>query len=512
MTRGFHRVVNVPKLELRMPADLPVNMRALVLEKYQENLADALNGLKVGELPVPKPKRGQVLVRIRAAPCNPSDLLLLQGKYGTLKKLPTVPGWEGAGEVVASGGGWLANWLNGKRVACGLSGDRNGTWAEYFIAKAAECVRLKRQITYDQAAGLIINPFTAFGLLETARKGGHRAAVHTAGASQLGRMLQTMSAEAGYPLINVVRRKEQIELLRSLGATMLFAVGIGLVLSVPEHHPMLLLREHSGAGALARIAIPALVITIPLVLWLRIQGYEQGYYDLGTGRALGAMALVVGTVAILWIALVALRRHEESLRDVDRRKDEFLATLAHELRNPLAPVMNSLTILDRFPSDENVAADARAIMRRQMKQMVRLIDDLLDVSRISRGTFELRKELVQLQSIVHQAVEAVRAICQAEQQKIKLDFPPESFIDVVRMTIHNPRSGDYVELAGNVEGPWASVSVGDDFAGSPTNQRTPSMQSGRCFRPPDSPVAILWSPFHSRVLRQLIRQNDFHRA
>jgi NADPH:quinone reductase-like Zn-dependent oxidoreductase len=218
MTRGFHRVVNVPKLELRMPADLPVNMRALVLEKYQENLADALNGLKVGELPVPKPKRGQVLVRIRAAPCNPSDLLLLQGKYGTLKKLPTVPGWEGAGEVVASGGGWLANWLNGKRVACGLSGDRNGTWAEYFIAKAAECVRLKRQITYDQAAGLIINPFTAFGLLETARKGGHRAAVHTAGASQLGRMLQTMSAEAGYPLINVVRRKEQIELLRSLGA------------------------------------------------------------------------------------------------------------------------------------------------------------------------------------------------------------------------------------------------------------------------------------------------------
>jgi NADPH:quinone reductase-like Zn-dependent oxidoreductase len=201
-----------------MLAEPSQKMRALLLDEYRENITDALNGLKVGELPVPKPKKGQVLVRIRAAPCNPSDLLLLQGKYGTLKKLPTVPGWEGAGEVVASGGGWLANWLNGKRVACALRGDRNGTWAEYFVAKAVECIPLKRQITFEQAASLIINPFTAFGLLETARKGGHRAAVHTAGASQLGRMLQTMAAEENYPLINVVRRKEQLELLLSRGA------------------------------------------------------------------------------------------------------------------------------------------------------------------------------------------------------------------------------------------------------------------------------------------------------
>jgi len=201
-----------------MAADLPQKMRALLLEEYRENIADAVDGLKVGELPLPKPEKGQVLVRIEAAPCNPSDLLLLQGKYGTLKKLPTVPGWEGAGEVVASGGGWLANWLNGKRVACGLRGDRNGTWGEYFIAKATECIPLKREVSFEQGASLIINPFTAFGLLETARKGGHRAAVHTAGASQLGRMLQTMAAEAKYPLVNIVRREAQVELLKSLGA------------------------------------------------------------------------------------------------------------------------------------------------------------------------------------------------------------------------------------------------------------------------------------------------------
>jgi NADPH:quinone reductase-like Zn-dependent oxidoreductase len=201
-----------------MAAELPQKMRALVMDEYREDVGEAINGLKIGQLPLPTPKKGQVLVRIEAAPCNPSDLLLLQGKYGTLKKLPTVPGWEGAGEVVASGGGWLANWLMGKRVACGLRGDRHGTWAEYFIAKAAECIPLKKQVTYNQAAGLIINPFTAFGLLETARQSGHHAAVHTAGASQLGRMLQTMAADAKYPLINVVRRDEQVALLTSTGA------------------------------------------------------------------------------------------------------------------------------------------------------------------------------------------------------------------------------------------------------------------------------------------------------
>jgi len=144
---------------------------------------------------------------------------LLQGKYGMLKKLPTVPGWEGAGTVVASGGGLLAGWLKGKRVACALRHDRDGTWAECFIAGASDCIPLKRQVTFDQAASLIVNPLTAMGLLETARRGGHRAAVQTAGASQLGRMLIVLAADVGYPLINIVRREEQVELLTSLDAS-----------------------------------------------------------------------------------------------------------------------------------------------------------------------------------------------------------------------------------------------------------------------------------------------------
>src|SRR5215510_8855331 len=100
-----------------MAEKLPNTNRAVVLEEYHAELPAAIRALAVRELPMPEPKHGQVLVRIAAAPCNPSDLLLLQGKYGTLKTLPTVPGWEGAGTVVATGGGLLGRWLVGKRVA-----------------------------------------------------------------------------------------------------------------------------------------------------------------------------------------------------------------------------------------------------------------------------------------------------------------------------------------------------------------------------------------------------------
>ena len=202
-----------------MADSIPDRMHALVLHEYCEDIAEAIDSLKVEQRSVPPLKRGQLLVRIEAAPCNPSDLLLLQGKYGSLKTLPTVPGWEGAGTVVASGGGPLAWWLMGKRVACGQQEDRDGTWAQYVVANAAECIPLKRQLCMKQAASLIINPLTAMGLLETARRGGHRAAVQTAGASQLGRMLVAMASELNFPVINVVRREAQVELLQSIGAT-----------------------------------------------------------------------------------------------------------------------------------------------------------------------------------------------------------------------------------------------------------------------------------------------------
>jgi len=109
------------------------------------------------------------------------------------------------------------------------------------------------------------------------------------------------------------------------------------------------------------------------------------------------------------------KRYEQSLQEADRRKNEFLAMLAHELRNPLAPMRNALQIMRLTasrevprPEDEAIRS-ASAMMDRQVGQMVRLVDDLLDVSRISRGTIELRRARTELASAVHHAVEAARA-------------------------------------------------------------------------------------------------------
>ena len=85
------------------------------------------------------------------------------------------------------------------------------------------------------------------------------------------------------------------------------------------------------------------------------------------------------------------KQAEEALRDADRRKDDFLAVLAHELRNPLAPLRNGLEVLRRARPDSDGARNAREMMERQVDQMVRLIDDLLDTSRIARGKFELHR-------------------------------------------------------------------------------------------------------------------------
>lgn len=197
---------------------IPKEMKALQINQYHDDITEALRGLHVAALPVPKPTNGQVLIKIEAAPCNPSDLLLLQGHYGRKKTLPTVPGLEGAGTVVANGGGLLGRWLLGKRVACAVRSDISGTWAQYVVADAKACISLRDDVDFEQGSTLIVNPLTAVGLVGVAKKGGHAAIIQTAAASQLGKMVLTLANEANLPIINIVRRKEQEVLLRELGA------------------------------------------------------------------------------------------------------------------------------------------------------------------------------------------------------------------------------------------------------------------------------------------------------
>jgi PAS domain S-box-containing protein len=113
------------------------------------------------------------------------------------------------------------------------------------------------------------------------------------------------------------------------------------------------------------------------------------------------------------------------LREADRHKDEFLATLSHELRGPLAPLRNTLEILKRAGADPDVLERARRTMERQLDQLVRLVDDLLDVGRISRGRIELRRQRVELASVIHHAVEAVRAAPECRDHDITVTLPTQ---------------------------------------------------------------------------------------
>ena len=173
-----------------------------------------------------------------------------------------------------------------------------------------------------------------------------------------------------------------------------------------------------------------------------------------------------------------LRRLAANLSEVDRRKDVFLATLAHELRNPLAPIRNGLQIMKLAEADVGMVEKARAIMERQVEQMTRLIDDLMDVSRISQGKIQLRKTTMPLADAVRNAVESSRALIDGLGHDLVVDLPLDPIHvdgDVVRLSqvianlLNNAAKytdrGGRIRLAVEQHGSEAVVSVVDSGIG-----------------------------------------------
>ena len=155
--------------------------------------------------------------------------------------------------------------------------------------------------------------------------------------------------------------------------------------------------------------------------------------------------------------VTSLWQAEQALREADRRKDEFLATLAHELRNPLAPIRNALEMLRLKGNQAAVTADVRGILERQVRQMSRLVDDLLDVNRITRGKIELRKERVDLATIVQTAMETSRSLIDSRGHNLTVILPPTPIpvnVDPTRMAqvlanlLNN--SAKYTERGGTI--------------------------------------------------------------
>jgi signal transduction histidine kinase len=131
------------------------------------------------------------------------------------------------------------------------------------------------------------------------------------------------------------------------------------------------------------------------------------------------------------------RAKREAAEEADRRKDEFLATLAHELRNPLAPLHNALHLLQMSEPDPETIKRALEIMQRQLQQMVRLVDDLMDVSRITQGKIDLRLEYISLQDAIESALETTRPLIETRQHRLQIDLPAHPITvkaDLIRLS------------------------------------------------------------------------------
>lgn len=199
--------------------------------------ADGTMVLELEEKTFPEPTGNQVLVKMEAAPINPSDLFLMttgadldsadyQSGKVTMQVAPQVAagqaarhgkpqtvGNEGAGEVIAAGDGEMAQSLLGQRVSC-VPGN---AFSEYAIADAMMCLPLGDHSS-EEGASSFVNPMTALGFVETAKREGHDAIIHAAAASNLGQMLNRICQEDGMGLVNIVRKQEQVDLLKSQGA------------------------------------------------------------------------------------------------------------------------------------------------------------------------------------------------------------------------------------------------------------------------------------------------------
>jgi len=172
--------------------------------------------LELGTVPRPKPGPGQVLIKVRRAAVNPSDIAFVQGFYGQPRVKGATAGFEGVGRVVESGGGMMGWYLKGRDVGFYATPDGSGAWGEYAVTQASAALPLKKGVSDRDAAGLIVNPVTAAAMLDMVRDGD--AFVFSAAASQLGKLIAGLARDQGKRMIAIVRRDDPIAALKDLGA------------------------------------------------------------------------------------------------------------------------------------------------------------------------------------------------------------------------------------------------------------------------------------------------------
>lgn len=165
----------------------------------------------------------EILVKVEAAPINPSDQYMAIGSYGVKKLFPPLPvgvGFEGSGTIVEAHETAGAD-LVGKKVVFFQdphNASYQGTWRQYLILKKYEATVLPDDVNLDVVSGSFVNPVTVCGFVDLYQKGGHKAIIHDAACSALGKTLVKFAQKLSIPLINIVRRPEQVQILEELGA------------------------------------------------------------------------------------------------------------------------------------------------------------------------------------------------------------------------------------------------------------------------------------------------------
>ncbi|MES2900890.1 MAG: ATP-binding protein [Pseudomonadota bacterium] len=238
------------------------------------------------------------------------------------------------------------------------------------------------------------------------------------------------------------------------------------------------LAAADGAAMFNAIACRA-IICCPLVKGGRLLAMMAVHQDRPRDWTAHEVALVEESVERSWAHIERVRA-TEALRDADRRKSEFLAILAHELRNPLAPIRNGLQVMRLAENDRATVARVRDMMERQVTQMVDLVNDLLDVARITRGDFELKRSRIALETVLAQAVETSMPLIESNQHMLRIDVAagqfeidadPTRIAQVIGNVLHNAAKftppGGSIDILARREGGAVLLTVSDSGIGIP---------------------------------------------
>jgi PAS domain S-box-containing protein len=368
--------------------------------------------------------------------------------------------------AVHDAAGAVAHWFG---TSTDIDGQKRAEESSRFLAEASAALAgvVDYESTLKKVANLAVPYFADWSAVDVANDDGtlRRLAVAHQNAGKIGLAHQLMKDYPPDPQTPTgalaVLRTGKPEIVGEITEDM-------LVRGTKDERHLRLIRS---LGLRSYICVPLVVSGDPLgVLTFATAESGRTYTE-------ADLALATDLANRAGVAIENFRLYE-ALRDADRRKDEFLATLAHELRNPLAPIRNALQILKMPRVDAATVERSRGMMERQVHHLVRLVDDLLDVSRVMRGKIELRKERIELAAVVARAVETVQPLVDAQGHELSVCLPPESLpldADPVRLAqvVGNlltnaakyTEAGGRIRLAAEREGGEAVLRVRDNGIG-----------------------------------------------